>query len=221
MEYERFNSMLRRGADSLAVELDVQQSRRLYDYFSELKRWSRKVNLISKSATDEEIVEKHFLDSLALLNLLKQPSASLLDVGSGAGFPGLVCKAARLEMKVGLVEPRLKRVSFLRHICRLLDLADVEVHGCRLEDRTLEGEATCGWVVSRAVAEIGDFLTLCSRFKEYGSSVVCMKGPGYLDELDDRTIAASGWRQVDTKTYCLPFSGAQRSLLVFRGLESP
>lgn len=221
MEYERFNSMLRRGADSLAVELDVQQSRRLYDYFSELKRWSRKVNLISKSATDEEIVEKHFLDSLALLNLLKLPSASLLDVGSGAGFPGLVCKAARPEMKVGLVEPRLKRVSFLRHICRLLDLADVEVHGCRLEDRTLEGEATCGWVVSRAVAEIGDFLTLCSRFKEYGSSVVCMKGPGYLDELDDRTIAASGWRQVDTKTYCLPFSGAQRSLLVFRGLESP
>lgn len=221
MEYERFNSMLRRGADSLAVELDVQQSRRLYDYFSELKRWSRKVNLISKSATDEEIVEKHFLDSLALLNLLKLPSASLLDVGSGAGFPGLVCKAARPEMKVGLVEPRLKRVSFLRHICRLLDLADVEVHGCRLEDRTLEGEATCGWVVSRAVAEIGDFLTLCSRFKEYGSTVVCMKGPGYLDELDDRTIAASGWRQVDTKTYCLPFSGAQRSLLVFRGLESP
>ena len=59
MEYERFNSMLRRGADSLAVELDVQQSRRLYDYFSELKRWSRKVNLISKSATDEEIIENN------------------------------------------------------------------------------------------------------------------------------------------------------------------
>ena len=205
----------------MAVELDVQQSRRLYEYFLELKRWSRKVNLISKSATDEEIVEKHFLDSLALLNLLKLPSASLLDVGSGAGFPGLVCKAARPEMKVDLVEPRLKRVSFLRHICRLLDLADVEVHGCRLEDRTLEGEATYGWVVSRAVAEIGDFLTLCSRFKEYGSSVVCMKGPGYLGELDDRTIAASGWHLTDTKTYCLPFSGAQRSLLVFRGLESP
>ena len=221
MEYERFNSMLRKGSDSLSVELDVQQSRRLYDYFSELKRWSRKVNLISKSATDEEIVEKHFLDSLALLNLIKLPSASLLDVGSGAGFPGLVCKTARPEMKVDLVEPRLKRVSFLRHICRLLDLADVEVHGCRLEDRTFAGEATCGWVVSRAVAEIGDFLTLCSRFKEYGSSVVCMKGPGYLDELDDRTIAASGWRLTDTKTYRLPFSGAQRSLLVFRGLESP
>ncbi len=221
MDYERFDSLLCKGSDSLAVELEDQQRRRLYDYFSELKRWSRKVNLISRSATDEEIVEKHFLDSLALLKVLKQPSAGLLDVGSGAGFPGLVCKVVRPEMKVDLVEPRLKRVSFLRHICRLLDLADVNVHDCRLEDRTLAGEAACGWVVSRAVAEIGDFLTLCSRFKEYGSSVVCMKGPGYLDELDDRTIAANGWCLADTKTYRLPFSGAQRSLLVFRGLESP
>lgn len=218
MEYKRFDSLLRKGSDSLAVAVDVQQCRRLYLYFSELKRWSRKVNLISRSATDEEIVEKHFLDSLALLDLLKQPHVSLLDVGSGAGFPGLVCKAARPEMRVGLVEPRLKRVSFLRHICRLLELADIEVHGCRLEERNLEGESTFGWVVSRAVAEIDDFLTLCSRFKEYGSSVVCMKGPGYLDELDEKTIAANGWRLVDTKTYRLPFSGAQRSLLVFRGL---
>ena len=219
MEYQRFDSLLRKGSDSLAVGVDAQQSRRLYDYFSELKRWSRKVNLISRSATDEEIVEKHFLDSLALFVLLKQPSASLLDVGSGAGFPGLVCKAARPKMKVGLVEPRLKRVSFLRHICRLLELSDIDVHGCRLEDLTLEDESTFGWVVSRAVAEIGDLLTLCSRFKEYGSSVVCMKGPGYFDELDNTTIAAKGWRLADTKTYRLPFSGAQRSLLVFRGLE--
>ena len=169
MEYKRFNLLLRQGSDSLAVEVDEQQSRRLYDYFSELKRWSRKVNLISRNATDEEIVEKHFLDSLALLDLLKGPSASLLDVGSGAGFPGLVCKAVRLDLRVGLVEPGLKRVSFLRHICRLLDLAEIEVHGCRLEDQTLAGESTFDWVVSRAVAEIGDFLTLCSRFKEYGS----------------------------------------------------
>ena len=220
MEYERFDSLIRKGSEAFTVELDVQQSQRLYLYFSELKRWSRKVNLISRSATDEEIVEKHFLDSLALLDLITAPHASLLDIGSGAGFPGLVCKAARPEMKVGLVEPRLKRVSFLRHICRLLELADTVVHSCRLEDRNLEGESTCGWVVSRAVAEIGDFLKLCSRFKDYGSSVVCMKGPGYLDELDDMKTSTNGWCLVDTKTYRLPFSGAQRSLLVFRGLEN-
>ena len=218
MEFTHFDSLIRKGSESLAVEVNEQQCHRLYDYFSELKRWSRKVNLISKNASDEEIVEKHFLDSLALLGLFQQPDDSLLDIGTGAGFPGLVCKAARPEIMVGLVEPRLKRVSFLRHVCRLLKLADVEVHNCRLEDGGIQGESSFRWVVSRAVAEIGDFLDLCSRFKNYGSSVVCMKGPGYLEELDEEKQAAQGWKLVTTHTYRLPYSGAQRSLLVFRGI---
>ena len=195
------------------------QARRLYDYFIELKRWAAKVNLISRNASDEEIVEIHFLDSLALLGLLGEPPAGLLDVGSGAGFPGLVCKAARPALKVALVEPRLKRVSFLRHVCRRLNLTEVVVHGCRLEDLTLPDGSDYLWVVSRAVAEIDDFLSLCGRFRASGSAVVCMKGPGYHDELADSAEAAERWRLVDTKTYRLPFSGAQRALLVFRGLD--
>ena len=217
MEFERFEPLLTTGATKLGVELGTGQTRRLYDYFTELKRWSRKVNLISKNASDEEIVENHFLDSLALLDLLGELPTSLLDVGSGAGFPGLVCKAVRPEMQVALVEPRLKRVSFLRHICRLLGLVDIEVHGCRLEEGTIANESEFDWVVSRAVAEIGDMLTLCGRFKEYGSAVVCMKGPGYLEELKASADAAQGWHLADTKAYRLPYSGAQRTLLVFRG----
>ena len=220
MEFERFEPMLTTGARKLGVDLDNLQTRRLHDYFTELKRWSQKINLISRSASDEEIVEIHFLDSLALLDLLREAPTSLLDVGSGAGFPGLVCKAVQPEIKVALVEPRLKRVSFLRHVCRLLGLAGLEVHGCRLEERTIPDEANFRWVVSRAVAEIGDFLSLCGRFRKYGSSVVCMKGPGYLEELKTSADASEGWHLVDKKMYRLPYSGAQRALLVFRGAES-
>jgi 16S rRNA (guanine527-N7)-methyltransferase len=220
MEFNRFEPLLTTGARKLGVDLDNLQSRRLYDYFTELKRWSSKVNLISKSASDEEIVEIHFLDSLALLGLLGEAPTSLLDVGSGAGFPGLVCKTVQPEMKVALVEPRLKRVSFLRHVCRLLGLAEIEVHGCRLEERAIPGESDFRWVVSRAVAEIGDFLTLCGRFRDYGSSVVCMKGPGYLEELKTSADVSEGWKLVDKKTYRLPYSGAQRALLEFRGAEA-
>ena len=217
MEFERFEPLLATGARKLGIYLDNPQARRLYDYFSELKRWSSKVNLISRSASDEEIVENHFLDSLALLELFREAPTSLLDVGSGAGFPGLVCKAVHPEMKVALVEPRLKRVSFLRHVSRLLGLADMEVHDCRLEERILPNESDFRWVVSRAVADIGDFLTLCGRFREYGSAVVCMKGPGYLEELKTSAHAANEWYLEDKKTYRLPYSGAQRALLVFRG----
>lgn len=215
MEFESFSSLIRPGAADLGITLDENQSRRLYSYFQELRRWSKKVNLIARNSVAEEIVEKHFIDSLALLNLLPDPDARLLDIGSGAGFPGLVCKAARPELTVHLVEPRLKRVSFLRHVIRLLGLNDIEVHGCRLEDGPIEAESSFDWVVSRAVADIGTFLALCARFKNYGSSVVCMKGPGYLDELDEKRERSNGWQLKATHSYRLPFSRARRVLLVY------
>ena len=221
MELDTFDSLLRRGAQSLAVAVDHSRSEPLYRYFLELKRWSQKVNLISKNAPDETIVDKHFIDSLALLHLLPGSRDRLLDIGSGAGFPGLVCKVARPELEVSLLEPRLKRVSFLRHVIRLLNLSGIEVQAQRLEEGTvLAGESGYNWVVSRAVTEIGDFLRLCERFKKCGSSVVCMKGPGYADEFDEKKEAENGWRLQTVWEYVLPYSGAQRSLLVFQGAES-
>ncbi len=220
MEFATFESLLRQGAESLGVTLERSRTELMYRYFQELRRWSKKVNLISKNVSDEEIVEKHFIDSLGLLRLITGAEERLLDIGSGAGFPGLVCKTARPGMEVGLVEPRLKRVSFLRHIIRLLGLSGIEVQAQRLEDGVeLEGEASFVWVVSRAVADIADFLQICERFKKYGSSVVCMKGPGYVDELDEKKLNDKGWRLRTIHEYRLPFSGAQRSLLVFQGLE--
>lgn len=218
MEFERFDSQLRPGAASFGVTVNERESLQLHRYFVELRRWSKKVNLISRNTAEDEIVEKHFIDSLALLKILPDPGARLLDIGSGAGFPGLVCKAARPGMTVHLVEPRLKRVSFLRHIIRLLDLKDIEVHGARVEDYKCAGESTIDWIVGRAVADVGKFLALCERFKKSGSSVVCMKGPGYLVEVDEKKERDNGWKLKTTRSYRLPFSRAQRVLLVYQSL---
>ena len=216
MDFPRFETQLRAGADACSVPIDAVQAERLYRYFLELRRWSRKVNLISRSAGDEEIVENHFIDSVALLAVLGD--GPLFDIGSGAGFPGLVCKAVRDDMAVTLVEPRLKRVSFLRHVIRSLGLAGVPVHGGRLEDGVeLPGEEGCAWVVSRAVADVADFLQLCERFRRCGAKVVCMKGPRWPEEFDETRLAADGWSLAAVHPYRLPRSGAQRALLVFQG----
>jgi len=216
MDFNRFDWQLRSGAAALGVELDEPQSERLYRYFEELNRWSRKVNLISRNASADEIVEKHFIDSLALLKLFSGSAVTLLDVGSGAGFPGLVCKAARPELTVHLVEPRLKRISFLRQVIRLLKLEDIVVHGARLEDGEIDQESDFSHIVSRAVTDVTEFLSLCRRFRNYGSSVVCMKGPGYHKEFDEIKERQHGWHLAETQHYRLPFSGAQRALLVFQ-----
>ena len=220
MEFGKFDDLVGRGAASLGIALDTQQSENLYRYYLELKHWSKKVNLISREATDEQIVENHFIDSLALVSVLDGRSGALFDIGSGAGFPGLVCKTARPERVVSLIEPRLKRTSFLRHVIRSIGLAGIDVQSCRLEDGVaLEGESTSRWVVSRAVTNVADFLGMCERFKKRQSFIVCMKGPRYQEEFDTDAVESDGWLLKTTTSYELPFSKAERALLIFQGID--
>ncbi|HIQ36415.1 MAG TPA: 16S rRNA (guanine(527)-N(7))-methyltransferase RsmG [Desulfocapsa sulfexigens] len=199
-------------------ELDDEALNRLFVYFKELKRWSQKINLIARKATDNEILEKHFLDSLTLLPLLDGEKPHLLDIGTGAGFPGLVCKAVKSELQVTLVEPRQKRVAFLSHITRTLQLENVSILDCRVEDTTrLPSDGGFTHITSRAVSEVKVFLEMSSRFMKPGVQVICMKGPKWKEELTVWKATAmpvqfSLHSQVE---YLLPLSHARRNLLVF------
>ncbi len=218
MEEALFCERLAKGCASLGLEVDDAAAGRLYGYFRELKKWSRKVNLIARGTGDEQIVENHFLDSLTLLPFLQGEDIRLLDVGSGAGFPGLVVAAARPEIGITLVEPRLKRVSFLRHVVRTLGLGEVTVLSCRVEDEAvLPSDMRLSHITSRAVSEVGEFLAMAARFARPGCEVICMKGPKWREELE------AGASQIEALPFCLkrvvehrlPFSGAERALLVF------
>jgi 16S rRNA (guanine527-N7)-methyltransferase len=190
----------------------------LFVYFKELKRWSQKINLIARKATESEILEKHFLDSLTLLPLLDGEKKHLLDIGTGAGFPGLVCKAVKPELQLTLVEPRQKRVAFLSHITRTLKLQDVSILDCRVEDESrLPSEGNFTHITSRAVSELKVFLGMSSRFMKPGVEVICMKGPKWKEELMAlEETALSGEFSLNSQTeYLLPISKSSRNLLVF------
>jgi len=122
------------GLARMGIVLAHEAVDRLARYFQELKKWNSTYNLVGK-APDQDLIEKHFLDSLTLLPLMQEwgcPSP-LLDIGTGAGFPGLVLKAALPELQVTLLEPRQKRVAFLKHIVRTLGLRGVTILAARLE----------------------------------------------------------------------------------------
>ena len=215
-----FRFLLQRGCEQLGIKLERAAMERLFVYYEELKRWSRKINLIARESTDEQIIENHFLDSLTLLPQLADcGQVHLLDVGTGAGFPGLVCKAAWPEIRLTLVEPRLKRVSFLRHIARTLQLNDVTVLACRIEDEAALPSATAfTHITSRAVTDVGAFLGLVGRFAASDPEIICMKGPKWQQELEVvadevQTGALTLARTVELQ---LPFSGAGRCLLVLK-----
>ena len=213
-----FSAFLVPGLASFGLTLPPDAVERLAVYFQELVKWSRKVNLIAKGTEEKQIIDNHFVDSLTLLPLLDGASAHLLDIGSGAGFPGLVCKAARPDLLVTLVEPRLKRASFLGHIVRTLRLEGVTILTCRVEDEMqLPSDRAFSHITGRAITEIGPFLQMVARFAPSGARVICMKGPKWRDELDAaaQIVSRSPYRLSHVVDHVLPLSGAKRSLLLF------
>jgi len=210
----------REGLAGLGLSLAPAQIAQLDIYFQELKKWNRRFNLVGQ-ADDRQLLETHFLDSLTLLPLLDScPEPGLVDVGSGAGFPGLVLKIARPDLLVTLVEPRQKRTAFLRQVIRALGLQGVTVRESRLEKAAPE---FAGWqetipiFTSRAFTSIGDFLDLCAPFSAPDGRVICMKGRKAEEELAEwRDLhPASPFILSRTVTTALPFSGSPRKLLVF------
>lgn len=205
-------SLLREGAGQLGLDLGDEAIERLLAYLAELMKWSRRINLIARDTPEAQAIENHFLDSLTLLPLLGE-GAHLLDVGTGAGFPGLALACARPEARFTLVEPRQKRVTFLRHVIRTLGLSNTTVVEDRIEPHLAAWQGRFSHITSRAVAEPGLFLPLIRPLADAETRVVLMLA---RDELlgGIEQIPGGPWRIVDTRTLTLPFSGAPRLLAV-------
>jgi len=226
------DDILRQGLErmDLAPFVDLQARVRLLAYIRELKKWNRKMNLIARQADDRQIVENHFLDSLTLLPHLRSWSGreagplrtALLDIGTGAGFPGLVIKAVWPDLEVILVEPREKRVSFLKHIIRTLQLDSVEVVPGRIDsDQNYPAQLQPGrydLIISRALTNIVTFLAMAAPFRSPAGRVICMKGPQGLEEAEvfqKKGGTGGGLSLLEIREWRLPFSGARRYLLCF------
>ena len=216
-------NILEDGLAAMGIPLDGQARERLATYCTELLRWSARINLVAKAPL-REIWETHFLDSLSLLRVLPplgSTQQSLLDIGTGAGFPGLALKAARPELPVILVEPRQKRVSFLRHVIRTLGLKDIEVLCGRLEKNSGEVDGrtlAVPIITSRAFTNIGEFLLHTAAVNPTGGQVICMKGPRAEEEIATWRLAQpeSPYRLQEIVELTLPFSGKIRNLVIFR-----
>ncbi|MFH1020842.1 MAG: 16S rRNA (guanine(527)-N(7))-methyltransferase RsmG [Pseudomonadota bacterium] len=223
MSYTLGQEILEEGLAAMFLTLDGQARARLVTYCAELLRWSAKINLVAKAPL-REIWETHFLDSLTLLRVLPPPGEEqqpLLDIGTGAGFPGLALKAARPELPVILVEPRQKRVSFLRHVIRTLGLKDIEVICGRLEKGSAEVDGkviAVPLITSRAFTNLGEFLLHTAPVNPAGGRVICMKGPRAEEEIAAWRLAQpdSPYRLREIVELTLPFSGKIRNLVIFQ-----
>ena len=168
----------------MGIGLGEKQLAQFDLYQRELLKWNAKTNLISEK-TSGDIVKRHFLDSLTAAPYILKQNSRLVDIGCGAGFPGIPLKIALPSLRLYLLETNRKKVSFLKHVIRLLNLEDAVT----LHDRTENIIRTDTWreafdiVISRASLKLPDLLPLGNYFLIPGGLLITLKSQDVDDEL--------------------------------------
>lgn len=184
MESRTLEEVLSAGLTGLGIPFSEETLSQFRRYYTLLEEKNRQMNLTAISG-EEETARLHFLDCAAILPLLPSGSLTLLDVGSGAGFPGLVLKLLRPELTVTLLDSQKKRVLFLQEVCDALGLRDVRCLALRAEETPSAMRESFDVVGSRAVARLNILAELCLPFVRPGGLFLSMKGPAATEELDE------------------------------------
>ncbi len=214
MDNTRFFDQLQQGCQALGVGVGEDVPAKLFRLMNELLKWNAKVNLTAITAP-EEVLEKHFLDSLAVLPEV-EGAASLLDLGAGAGFPGIPLKLARPALTVTLVDAVGKKVGFLKAAIATLGVKDARGLHARAEGKPEdEGIPRAELLIARAFMDLPDWLNLAPAYLLPGGRVVAMLGKAQPDEELHARAAERQLRLISARQYRLPFSGAERQVAVF------
>ncbi len=209
--------LLEQGALSLVQPLSSRDIRIFSLYIQELQRWAKVFNLVSQW-DEATIIRTHILDSLAISPFLPA-HGDLLDLGSGAGLPGLILAIMQPKRRVTLVEVRRKRANFLRHVVREAKLENVEVSERRAENLADEAAFQRNFriVISRATWNITRFLQIARPFVAEDGFAVAMKGPKAPKEIEKIAdhIFQLGFLPRSTHIYSTSFDTGERSVILF------
>ena len=207
--------LLTQGLAQLGLELSPDAQRRLLAYADELLKWNEKVSLTTITRTDE-VVDKHLLDSLAVVPEI-QGATHLLDLGAGAGLPGIPLAIALPGLRATLVDAVAKKVAFMKSGAVKGGVADrVKALHVRAEGRPeKEGLPRVDLVISRAFMDVGPFLLLAREYLAPGGRVVAMLGQTPPPETLQTLARGAGLELVSRRTFSLPHSRDPRGVAVF------
>jgi 16S rRNA (guanine527-N7)-methyltransferase len=206
-------ALLQQGVRTFGVTLTADELAKFALFAAELKKWNKKINLTAITS-DEEIAVKHFIDSLTLVQIV-EPAGTLLDIGSGGGFPAIPIKIIAPELTVISVDAVLKKINFQRQVMRLLTLDGFSALHVRAEDLVPQYAGHFDWIVSRAFADLSIFAGIATPLLKSQGRIVAMKGRGGRDEAEEarEKLAMLGLEILRIKEFNLPGSGDQRCLI--------
>ena len=209
--------------DSLGISLSEKQIQQFIIYYEMLVEWNEVMNLTAITEY-EEVMKKHFIDSISLLKAYDvSKSTSVIDVGTGAGFPGLALKIAYPNLKVTLLDSLNKRINFLNAVIDKLALSDVEaIHG-RAEDFAKPGKLREKYdlCVSRAVANLSTLSEYCLPFVKVGGQFISYKSEKIAEEkaAAENAIKILGGTVKNQVEFMLPDSDIYRNLFIIEKIK--
>lgn len=219
-------NILTDGAQRLGINLNEEQIKKFCRYLELLVQWNQKINLTSLK-TPQEIIIKHFLDSISCIKVINKyidaEGVSVIDVGAGAGFPGIPIKIICPSVRLSLLEARKKKTIFLKKITEEMNFQQVKILNGRAETfgKCADHRARYDIAISRAVAHLNTLSEYCLPLVRVGGLFVAQKGRSYKKETEKsfKTIQVLGGEMIGVEKVRIPFINQERYLLVIKKIK--
>lgn len=215
MNKEEFKKVFMEYAKKINIDINEEQINKFYDYMNLLIEWNKKINLTA--ITDyNEIILKHFVDSLTINKCIKENNY-VVDIGTGAGFPGIPLKIIRDDIKIVLVDSLNKRINFLNEVIKKLNLKNIETVHARAEEfgRNKKYRQKFDVATSRAVANLSTLSEYMIPLVKINGRCICMKGKEIKEELKDslNAIKVLGGKVENVEEFELADNDINRSII--------
>lgn len=216
MDINNFKDLMDFYAKKIDIVFNDKQLNQFYSYMNLLIEWNSKINLTAIT-NPEEIILKHFIDSLTINKYIDE-NKCIVDVGTGAGFPGIPLKIYRPDIKVTLVDSLNKRINFLDNVISDLELDGIYTVHSRVEDFGKDNKyrEKFDYVTARAVANLAVLSEYLIPISKVGGKCICMKGSNIEEELEGaiRAIDILGGKVCEVDNFNLPDSDFSRNIVV-------
>lgn len=214
----------KQALEELEIQLSEKQINQFIQYYELLVEWNKVMNLTGITEW-EEVVQKHFVDSLALIHAIElTESYKVLDLGTGAGFPGIPLKIAFPHLEIVLLDSLNKRIKFLNEVIAQLGLTGISAYHGRAEEfaKKTEYREQFDLVVSRAVANLSTLSEYCIPYVKIGGYFVSYKSGDVQEELEksEKAIDILGGCLEDVEEFTLPQSDISRTLVIIEKEQS-
>ena len=216
-----FKNKMKDLAKKINIDLKEKQIQDFYEYMDLLLEWNEKINLTAITEIDDIII-KHFIDSMTIIKYLKE-NDRIIDVGTGAGFPGIPVAIMNSNFNITLLDSLNKRIMFLDEVFKKLEIKNIKtIHG-RAEDfgQNNNNREKYNVAVSRAVANLATLSEYLLPFVKVSGICICMKGPDAENEIEEAKFAIKefGGKIEKVEKFMLPDSNMERNIIIIKKIK--